>query len=141
MLLIYFLICSFILQYLFLYFFINLIKNNKLWFNCLDSVYTNTTKTGILLSPRFFSRLIIFTKPAKKISDVTLGTTAKNIVISPNFRVWKFCRSTQFPHSFGWIARNYAETAFPQNFHTRKLGEITVFFAVHLGNDITTCRI
>ena len=27
-------------------------------------------------------------------------------------------------------ARNYAQTAFPQNFHTRKLGEITVFFTV-----------
>ena len=31
-------------------------------------------------------------------------------------------------HSFGKV-RNYAETAFPQNFHTKKLGEITVFFA------------
>ena len=36
----------------------------------------------------------------------------------------------QFRHSFERMARNYAETAFPQNFHTRKLGEITVFFAV-----------
>ena len=27
-------------------------------------------------------------------------------------------------------ARNYVETAFPKNFHTRKSGEITVFFAV-----------
>ena len=32
----------------------------------------------------------------------------------------------------GQIARNYAETAFPQNFLTRKLGEITIFFAVKL---------
>ena len=28
------------------------------------------------------------------------------------------------------IARNYAETVFPQNFHTMKLGEITVFSGV-----------
>ena len=56
--------------------------------------------------------------------------TAKNTEISPNFLVWKFCGKAQFPHSFGRIARNYAETAFPQNFDTRKLGEITVFFAV-----------
>ena len=36
--------------------------------------------------------------------------TAKNTVISPNFQVWKFCGKAQFPHSFGRIARNYAET-------------------------------
>ena len=27
-----------------------------------------------------------------------------------NFLVWKFCGKVQFPHSFGEIARNYAET-------------------------------
>ena len=32
----------------------------------------------------------------------------------------------------GEIAQNYVETAFPQNFHTKKLGEITVFYAVIL---------
>ena len=42
-------------------------------------------------------------------------TTSKNTVISPNFLVWKLCGSC----------------AFPQNFHTRKLGEITVFFVVY----------
>ena len=36
--------------------------------------------------------------------------TAKNPVISPNFLVWKFYGKAQFPHSFGRIARNYAET-------------------------------
>ena len=40
--------------------------------------------------------------------------TAKNTTISPNFLVWKFCGKAQFP----------------QNFHTWKLGEISVFFAV-----------
>ena len=57
--------------------------------------------------------------------------TAKNPVISPNFLGWKFCGKAQFLHSFGRIARNYAETVpVPQNFHTTKLGEITGFFAV-----------
>ena len=37
-------------------------------------------------------------------------STAKNIVISPDFLVWKFCGMAQFPHSFGRLARNYAET-------------------------------
>ena len=36
--------------------------------------------------------------------------TIKNTVISPNFLVWKFCGKSQFPHSFGRFARNYAET-------------------------------
>ena len=42
--------------------------------------------------------------------------TAKNTVISRYLLVWKFCGKAQF--------------AFPQNFHTRKSGEITVFLAV-----------
>ena len=39
-----------------------------------------------------------------------LSNTAKNIVISPDFLVWKFCGKAQFPYSFGRIARNCAET-------------------------------
>ena len=59
--------------------------------------------------------------------------TAQNVVISPNFMVWKFCRKAQFPHSFGRIARNYAETVpFRKNAHTTKLVEITVFYAMTL---------
>ena len=55
-------------------------------------------------------------------------STAKNTVISPNFLVWKFYGKAQFPHSFGRkLCRN---CVFPQNFHAKKLGEITVFFAV-----------
>ena len=67
--------------------------------------------------------------------------TAKNTAISPNFLVWKFCGNTQFPHSFGRIAfqQNFRANCpklcgncpFPQNFHTRKLGGITVFFEEH----------
>ena len=62
-----------------------------------------------------------------QISNLTMLCTANNTVISPDFLVWKFCGKAQFPHSFGRIARNYAETLL---FHTRKSGEITVFFAV-----------
>ena len=39
--------------------------------------------------------------------------------------MWKFCQKVQFPHSCQRIAH-------PHNFNTRKLGEITVFFAVYL---------
>ena len=45
---------------------------------------------------------------------ISLLCTAKNTVISPDFLVWKLC----------------GNCTFPQNFHTRKSGEITVFFAV-----------
>ena len=41
--------------------------------------------------------------------------TAYNIVISPNFLVWKLCGNSTFPH----------------HFHIRKLGEITIFYAVN----------
>ena len=43
-----------------------------------------------------------------------VNNTAKNPVISPNFQVWKLC----------------GNCAFPQNFHTWKLDEITGFFVV-----------
>ena len=32
------------------------------------------------------------------------------MVISTNFLVSEFCGKAQFPHSFGQIVRNYAET-------------------------------
>ena len=49
----------------------------------------------------------------------------KNTVISPNFLVWKFCRKAQANRPKLW-----GSGVIPKNFHTRKLGEITVFFAV-----------
>ena len=53
-------------------------------------------------------------------------------MISPNFMVRKFCGKAQFLHNFGQIALNYAENVpFPQNFHTMKLDEITIFLAVN----------
>ena len=45
-----------------------------------------------------------------KVLYCVIVTTAKNIVISPIFLVWKFCGKEQFPHS----------------------GEITVFFRTEL---------
>ena len=61
---------------------------------------------------------------------IIISWELKNTVISPNFLVWTFCGKAQFPQSFG-RRRNYAETVFRQNFHTRKLGQITVFYAVN----------
>ena len=42
--------------------------------------------------------------------DLLNPFTAKNTVISPDFLMWKFCGKVEFLHSFGRIARNYAET-------------------------------
>ena len=45
--------------------------------------------------------------------------------------MWKFCGKAQFPHGFERFARKSAENVpFPQNFTTRKLVEIAVFYAV-----------
>ena len=41
--------------------------------------------------------------------------------------MWKFCGRAQFRANQPKLCRN---RAFPQNFHTRKFGEITVFYAV-----------
>ena len=47
--------------------------------------------------------------------------------------VWKFCGKAQFPHSFWAIRPKLGENCpFPQNFHSMKLGEITVFYALKL---------
>ena len=60
-----------------------------------------------------------------------VSSTAKNTVISPDFLVWKFYGKAQFPHSFRRIRPKLCRNpTFPQNFHTRKSDEITVFFAV-----------
>ena len=73
----------------------------------------------------------------KKISDsvnVSLlvnemaGFIAQNTVISPNFLKWKFCRMTAFLQSCG--SKLSGNCAYPRNFHTRKLVEITVFYTV-----------
>ena len=53
---------------------------------------------------------------------------AKNIVISPDFLVWKFCGKAQFRHSFGRNAGDYAETVPFRKISTP--GEVTVFFAL-----------
>ena len=58
-------------------------------------------------------------------------STAKNTVISPDFMVWKFCGKAQYrPKLCG-------NCAFPQTFHTIKLGEITVFVAVIIKQPLT----
>lgn len=44
----------------------------------------------------------------------------------------EFCRKTQFPNSGNYCGKQWlcGNSAFPRNFHTRKLAEITVFYAV-----------
>ena len=48
-------------------------------------------------------------------------STAKNTVISPNSLVWKFYGKTQFPHSFGRFAWNYAENVPFQKFPNQEI--------------------
>ena len=64
-----------------------------------------------------------FKKKKVFILDVRNWWNCKKYLISSNFPVWKFCGKTNRPKLCG-------NCAFPQNLHTRKFGETTVFFAV-----------
>ena len=67
---------------------------------------------------------------AKYFTKTFKGTcTTKNSVISPNFLVWKFCWKAVSPQFRAIRPKLCRNCAFPQNFHTRKLGGITEFFA------------
>ena len=55
--------------------------------------------------------------------------SAQNTVVSPNFLVSKFFEKAQFFAEFRGVKLS-ENCVFPQNFHSRKLGEITVFYAV-----------
>ena len=57
-------------------------------------------------------------KPQRKEKRGKTYLTEKNSVVSPNFLMWKFCRKTQFLHSFGRFTRNYAETVTLQKIST-----------------------
>ena len=46
----------------------------------------------------------------RKLNIIINHNTVKNTVNSPDFLVWKFSGKAQFPHDFGRIAQNYAET-------------------------------
>ena len=50
---------------------------------------------------------------------------ASNTVISPNVLVWKFCGKAN-------RVKLFENCVFPENFDTRKLGEITVSYVVGL---------
>ena len=67
-------------------------------------------KTFIKIMPGDTKRRYVVQNKCPVASDNRITSTAKNIVISPDFLVWKFRRETQFPHSFGQIAQNFAET-------------------------------
>ena len=75
----------------------------------------------------------------KNTSDTILVTFIwlKNTEISPSFLVWKFCGNAQHLHRFGRFAKN---CAFLQNFCIRKLGEITVFYAVAWVSCLYFCK-
>ena len=67
--------------------------------------------------------------------------TAKTTVNSPNFLVWIFCGKTQFSQSLkANRPKLCGNRVFPQIFHTKKLGKITVFIAV-LGNTHTSAAV
>ena len=68
-------------------------------------------------SCNFANRAEIFSYISTGLGDSFICNTAYNVVISPYFMIWncpKLC----------------GNCAFPQNFHNRELGEISVFYEV-----------
>ena len=84
---------------------------------------------------RFLVPIAHFPYEKKKIIEKTLLSQKTNLrsfkhcvkyrIILSNFLVWKFCGKALFPQIFGQIA----------NFHTRKFGEISGFYAVKAATD------
>ena len=67
-------------------------------------IHSDFMKTQIESSSNlFYIEKIVHSKQAMSFQQ-------KNAVILPNFLVWKLCEKAQFPYSFWWITRNYAET-------------------------------
>ena len=95
--------------------FIDKIQTNKIW-------SSNTIIFQIFQRNNFVDLPLILTH----LKLILFLYHCEKYFNSPNFLVWKFCGKAQFPHSFGHFTY-----AFPRNFHTKKLGEMTVFFAVH----------
>ena len=95
-----------------------------------NQVYVQTIKKKLLafseLSPSLPQPWWCFLM----LKTVTVKTyTVQNTEILPTFMVCGNFVETQIlqsPLSFG-LARNSMETVFPQNFHSKKLGETTVF--------------
>ena len=110
-------------------FLINIRKKQKRKINFMKNELCGLNKNPSLkITPKFsFSNLT----PRKVRWNVTLinlvglteltAFTAKTIAISPDFLVWKFCENAQLPHSFGQIARNYAETGLSAKFPHQKI--------------------
>ena len=74
--------------------------------HCVSHDLRDINKVAVL-------QVIKICKPSHHISSQGYFATcliAKNTIISPDFLVRKFWGKAQFPHSFGRIARNYAET-------------------------------
>ena len=90
--------------------------NQRTWEHGLMSVFIMKTILSFLQKREDFTRQEIWQ------TSTHLFNTAKNTVISPNFLVCTFCGKAQFPQKL------CGNCAFPQNFYSRKLGEITVFF-------------
>ena len=73
----------------------------------------------------FFNILIVDINIYKNVNSAAWNT------VNNLFSWWKFCEKWQFPHSLGWIARNYAETvALHKIFTSLKVVETTVFYGV-----------
>ena len=78
-----------------------------------------TTINGLVVEETCPVILKVFPKHGYLKAAISPSYTARNVVISPNFLVWKFCRKAQFGHNFEQITRNNAEIVPFRNTSTR----------------------
>ena len=95
-------------------------RHKKVSFETKINSYKSLTKLSILdvcgvpeyASDTFQTNIFFpkkFNEKSKYPKTDRANITAKNTIVSPDYVVWKFCGKTQFPHSFGRFALNYAE--------------------------------
>ena len=74
---------------------------------------------------------------SKDLIFAVLANNAKNIEISPNFLVWKFLGKAVSAEFWAVRAKLWGNCVFPQTFHTRKLGQISVYYAIPVFSEVT----
>ena len=74
-----------------------------------------------------FKLCISYVISCSKATLLAQAISAQNTVISPNLLLWKFCGKAHFRRVWANCQELCRNCVFPQNFHTRKLGDYFSF--------------
>ena len=82
-----------------------------------------------------FKVCISYVINCSKATLLVQAISAQNTVISPNLLLWKFCGKAHFRRVWANCQELCRNCVFPQNFHTRKLGDYFSFDLWWKSND------